>query len=296
MKVKRGVRIVIGAAVLALFGTIIFFSRSEWIPAGHVGVIYRANGGLRREIIPPRRVFVPWMSQLYVYPTMVQSAIYTNDPEEGSIKAADAVQVTTSDNANTPYDIAIWYHVEPNDVFKVFENFRGIPIEDIQAQHIRGAVRQAASNVGTEYDAFQLMGPKRGEASEKLKAALVQILGWKGITIDRAEFAGAFPNQDILARITGRVNSLTDLKISEIKQQIAKVQRDTAVIKAKAQAQAQQLASAQTKSRSLELLNVDTDISALEKWDGHLPAIQVKPGQNVMVTPDLLSSLRQGKK
>jgi regulator of protease activity HflC (stomatin/prohibitin superfamily) len=256
-------------------------------------VIYSANGGLQKEVISPRRVFVPWMSQLYVYPTLVKVAIYTNDPNLNRLKAADAIQVTTSDNANTPFDIAVWYTVQPNNVHTVFNSFRAIPIEEIQSQHIRAAVRQAASVVGTEYDAFQLMGPKRGEASVKLKDELVQIMERKGITILRAEFAGAYPSPDILARITSRVNSLTDLKISEIRQQIAKVQRDTAVIRATAQAKAQQIASSQTKDRSLDLLRLEADELALARWNGHLPPIQVRPGQNVVVTPDLLSSLQQ---
>ena len=98
----------------------------------------------------------------------------------------------------------------------------------------------------------------------------------------------------ITARITNRVNSLTELKISEIRQQIARVQRDTAVVKAQAEAKAQQLASAQTKDRSLELLRLEADQAALEKWNGHLPPVQVRPGQTVIVTPDVLAGLRGG--
>lgn len=290
--VKRGLGLVIGAALLGVLGWSVYISRAKWVPAGYVGVIYSANGGLQKEVIRPRRVFVPWMSQLYVYPTMVKCAIYTNDPSEGEIKSADAVQVTTNDNANTPFDIVVWYHVRPEDVELVFTSFRAIPIEDIQSQHIRGAVRQAASVVGTRYDAFELMGPKRGEASVELKEQLIQILSRKGITIDRAEFAGAYPTADITARITNRVNSLTDLKISEIKQQIARVQRDTAVIRAKAEATAQGLASAQTKDRSLDLLRLQADEAALEKWDGHLPPVQVRQGQTLVITPEVLSALK----
>jgi hypothetical protein len=288
---KRRLGCVAGLLVLGLciYGGVM--SRAQWVPAGNVGVIYSANGGLRPEVITPRRIFVPWMSQLYVYPTMVKAAIYTNDDVAGEVKGADAVQVTTNDNANTPFDIAVWYHVEAKDVHTVFNSFRAIPIEDIQSQHIRAAVRQAASVVGTEYDAFALMGPKRGEASEKLKTQLVGILGRKGITIDRAEFAGAYPSQDITARITSRVNSLTELKISAIKQQIAQVQRDTALISARANAEAQGMASAQTKDRSLDLLRLEADEAALEKWDGHLPSIQVKPGQTVVLTPDAIAAL-----
>jgi hypothetical protein len=293
MTVKRGLILLTTGVIIAGVGTSIYFSRSQWVPAGHVGLLYSATRGLDEKVIPPRRVYVPWLSQLYVYPTMVKAAIYTNDPAEGEVKAADAVQVTTSDNASTPFDVVVWYHVEPSNVRLVFESFRAIPIEEIQSQHIRAAVRQGASVVGTQYDAFQLMGPERAAASRKLTEQLQSVLARKGITIDRAEFAGAYPSKEILDRITNRINSLTDLKIAEIKQLIAQVQRDTAVIKAKAGAQAQQLASAQTKDRSLELLRLEATERALEKWDGHMPAIQVKPGQTVIVTPDVLSSLAQ---
>ncbi len=294
MKLKKRLATLAGLVVIGLMGLGFFLSRSRWVPAGHVGVIYSARGGLQQEVIPPKRVFVPWMSDLYVYPTMVKAAIYTNDPSQGEFKAADAIQVTTSDNANTPFDVVVWYSVKPENVHKVFESFRAIPIEEIQSQHIRAAVREAVNIVGINYDAFQLMGPKRGEASVKLKEQLVRLMERKGITIAGAEFAGAYPSKEILARITSRINSLTDLKIAEFRQQIAKVQRDTAVIKAQAQAKAQQIASSQTKDRSLDLLRLEADMAALEKWNGHLPPIQVKPGQTVIVSPEVLSSLRGG--
>jgi regulator of protease activity HflC (stomatin/prohibitin superfamily) len=294
MKLRRTVAMLVGGLLVVSIGAGIFFSRCQWVPAGHVGVIFSASGGLHKEVITPRRVFVPWMSQLYVYPTMLKAAIYTNDPGQGELKAADAIQVTTNDNANTPFDVVVWYSVKPDNVQLVFNSFRAIPIEEIQSQHIRGAVRGAVNTVGTKYDAFQLMGPKRGEASDMLKVELTKILERKGITIHKAEFAGASPSKELQDRITSRVNSLTELKISAIKQDIAKISRDTAVIKASAQAKAQQLASSQTKDRSLDLLKLEADEAALEKWNGHLPPIQTRPGQTVIVTPDVLNTLGRG--
>lgn len=296
MKLKKTIARTVAVTAVGLVGVGLYLSRCQWVPAGHVGVIYAANGGLRNEVITPKRVFVPWMSQLYVYPTMVKSAIYSNDPSQVGVKAADAIQVTTNDNANTPFDVVVWYSVKPENVHTVFSSFRAIPIDEIQAQHIRAAVREAVNGVGPNYDAFELMGPKRSEASARLATDLRKIMERKGITIDSAVFAGAYPSPEITARITNRVNSLTELKISEIRRQIAGVQRDTAVIKAKAQSKAQQLASSQTKDRSLVMLRLDADMAALEKWDGHLPPVQVKPGQTVLVTPDMLSALGRGNK
>jgi hypothetical protein len=295
MKLKKVVGRTAGLLLLGAIGFGIFWSRCQWVPAGHVGVIYAASGGLQKEVISPKRVFVPWMSQLYVYPTMVKAAIYTNAPDQGEVKSADAIQVTTNDNANTPFDVVVWYSVKPENVQLVFNSFRAIPIEEIQSQHLRAAVREAVNSVGPNYDTFQLMGPKRGEASIKLRDELKKIMERKGITINSAEFAGAYPSSEIMQRITNRVNSLTELKISEIRRQIALVQRDSAVIKATAQAKAQQVASAQTKDRSLDMLRMEADNAALEKWNGHLPPIQLKQGQTVIVTPEMLTAVQGGR-
>ena len=75
--------------LLIIAATMFFFSRSQWIDAGHVGIVYNANGGLdRSHVRPPERVFVGWGQRLYQYPTMLQNAIYTQDPKEGDEKAA----------------------------------------------------------------------------------------------------------------------------------------------------------------------------------------------------------------
>lgn len=288
-------KLVIGAGVLLgvfLVGWLIFNSFLQWIPAGNVGVLFHASGGLERKVYSPQRLFIPWMTTLYTYPTMEQSAIYTNDPEEGEVKSADAVKVTTNDNASTEFDIVVWYHIAPNDVLTVFDNYRGQPIEQIQSSVIRSAVRQQASNVGRDYDAFALMGSSRGEASQKLTAALKTELGARGITVDRAEFAGHSANPAILQRITAQVNAETDLKIAKIKQDIASKQKDIAITKATAEAEASRLKSQQTQAASLELLNIEADIDTLKKWDGHIPPIQAKPGQTIVVTPETLQALQ----
>ncbi|MCX6381875.1 MAG: SPFH domain-containing protein [Armatimonadetes bacterium] len=294
MKRFKLTRILFGAGVclvLFLIGFGIYNSFMRWIPAGHVGLLYRANGGLEKRIYRPQRIFVGWMTTLYTYPTKEQAAIYTNDTEEGEVKSADAVKVTTNDNANTDFDIVVWYHIAPDDVLKVFDNHRGQAIELIQSSVIRSAVRQAASNIGTQYDAFALMGEARGEASVKLTALLQQELGQRGITIDSAEFAGHSPSPAILTRITSQINAETDLNIAKTHQEVAKAKKIIAITLATAQAEASRLKSAQTQAKSLELLNIEADIAALKKWDGKVPPIQTRQGQSIVITPETLNAI-----
>ncbi len=295
MRLKK---ILIGGGLLVVAGAIGFGfwnSFNQWIPAGHVGVFYHADGGLERRVYPPRRVFVGWMNTLYTYPVMEQAAIYTNDPDEGEVKSADAVRVTTNDNANTDFDLVVWYHVEPNDVLKIFDNYRAQPLKQIQQTVIRASVRQQASVVGKDYDAFTLMGKGRSEASAKLTTLLRDELGSKGLTIDRAEFASPYPNDQIMQRITNQVNSETDLRIAEINNEKAIINKDIAITQAEAAAESSRLKSAQTQAKSLEILRLDSDIEAMKKWNGHVPPIKARAGQTVVITPETLQALTGGK-
>ncbi len=271
------------------------YSRLQWIPAGFVGVLYNASGGLENKVYKPQRLFVGPFQQLYLYPTKLQAAIYSQDPNFGEVRAADGVQITTSDTATTTFDVAVFYRVEPDSVFQAFKSFGPIRIEDIQIQHIRRAVREAANAVGTQYDVFQLLGPKREEASLALTVRLKEILAKKGITIEQSMLLSAKPAPDIEAKINARVNSYTQLTISRLLAQIAEVSRQTLITRAQAETLARTLQADQTKDKSLELLDLEMQEEAVEAWNGKLPAIQSQPGQTIILSGDAITALG-GKK
>src|SRR2546425_9474317 len=153
--VERPIPIVAG--LLIVLGAVVWgyrSSRSESIEAGHVAVIFFFNDTATTELYTPQRIFVPWFHQLYTYPTLTQAAIYTQDTTQGEQASADGIQVTTSDNAITTFDVVVYYRVQPQDVFTVFREFGAMPIDVIQRVHIRRAVKDACQAVGTQSDAF----------------------------------------------------------------------------------------------------------------------------------------------
>ena len=296
MKVKNTLASLFVFLVLFVIGWGVWFSMHEWVPAGNVGVLYHANGGLENKVYSPRWMFVPPMTQLYTYPVKEQAAIYCNDTQEGEDRAADAVRVTSNDASNTDFDIVVYYHIEPNDVLKIFNNNRGQPIKTIQSTVIRASVRQQASIVGKDYDAFALMGKSREEASEKLTNLLKKELIVNGITVDNAYFATSYPNEQIQQRIVNQVNAETDLNIAKIDKDKASVNKDIAIIRAQASAEASRLKSAQTQTKSLELMELETKIAAMRKWNGHLPPVKVQQGQTVIITSETLNALQGGRR
>ena len=285
---KKVTRIALAAvlAPLAVYGLIL--SRTEWIPAGHVGLVYDASSGLRNEVYEPRALLIGFRQQLYIYPTRLQAAIYSQDPTAGENKAADGILVTTNDNANTTFDVTVIYRIPKENVKAVFNAFGTRPVEDLQRTIIRRTVKEAANEVGVQYDLFALMGPKRQEASEKLTRIVRDRLGPRGFEIEIAMLGASYPSNDIQSKITSRVNSYVELEISRLKRQIAEIERGIAVVSGGAQASAAKISSSSTKDRSIELLKLEATQAALEKWDGHLPEISPKAGQSVFITPEML--------
>ncbi|MEI8281024.1 MAG: SPFH domain-containing protein [Armatimonadota bacterium] len=270
-------------------------SRLDWIPAGHVGIVYDANKGIVPEVYKPSAIFIGWRQQLYTYPTRLQAAIYTEDPSAGELKSADGILITTNDNASTTFDVVVLYRVKPEDVMNVFNSFGAVPIDEIQRNFIRRAVKEAANDIGTQFDLFSLMGAKRMEASTKLSELLKSKLISKGITIEAAMLGGCYPSQDIQQKIASRVNSYVELEISRLKREIAEIDRQVAIVKGEANATAAVMTAGAAKDRSIELLRLDTAELAIEKWDGALPAISPKSGQTVLLTQDLMRQLQGNK-
>lgn len=293
-------KIGIGCAGLVLLLAMcfaVFQARSQWIDAGHVGIVYNANGGLdRSKELLPQRVFVGWGQRIYQYPTMLLNAIYTQDTEEGEQKSADGVLVTTKDNQNTVFDISVIYRVKKEDVYKAFDSFGPISIIDVQILHIRRALKEAANNIGTQYDVFELMGPKREEASKKLTTEMQRLLSYKGITVELATFCTCEPTADLQNKINSRVNAYTDLQISTIRSQIAEIDRQTSVVLAEANQKARQISASKTQGTSLEMLQLQADEAAIEKWDGSLSPIQQTPGQTIVIGSGEMQRLTGGVK
>ena len=246
----------------------------QWIPAGYVGVKYNSRSGVdRSQIYTPQAVFTGMFDQVYLYPTKIQNAVYSQDPNAGEVKAADGIQITTNDTANTTFDVSVLYRIEKDNVFKVLDTFGVLPIEQIQAQHIRRAVKEEASVVGNQYNVYQLMSDNRAEASEKLTEQLKKKLGPKGITILHAFILSAYPSESLVKKIHNNVNSVTGIQIAELDQAIAAKQNEINVVNASAQQQAQKITGSGTGTKSLEIIDLELAQKAAERWKGHLPAV-----------------------
>ncbi len=283
-----------GAAVgLGLASWIFYESRSVWIDAGYVGILYNASTGVSPTPIKPGRTFVGWRQQLFVFPTKLMSAKYVQDADEGEQKVADGILITTSDNANTTFDVCVIYRISEANVIKVFNSFGPVDVQTIQANHLRRAIKDVVNEIGPKYEVFDLMGPKRAEFCDLATKALRARMLSKGIEIDSLMLMTAYPANETMEKITRRVNQYTEYDIAVLRKQIAEVTRQTNVITANARMLAARATSATAKDKGLEQLQLQADEEALEKWDGHLPPIRTGSGQTVIVDSNMIQTLQR---
>ena len=279
-KLKAGC---LALAAVPLVAFVFYNVSARWIPAGEVGLVYNASGGLVDRVYRPQRLFLtPWQ-RLYTYPTKIQAAIYTSDPSYGEEKTADGILVTTSDNAQTAYDVVVYYRITPDSVVTAFKAFGPIPVEDIQSGHIRRFVKEAVNAVGTEYDVFALMGPKRQEACEKVQARLREELGRRGIDIEHVFLVSPEPVGEVGSKIAARVNAYTQLATSKLRSQIATLDSQIAVLRGKTEARARSIVASGTNANSITMQKLELAEAAVDAWNGVLPPIQPNGKQTIIV-------------
>ncbi len=270
--------------VVALIGWTYYRLNLQWIPAGYVGIRFNARSGAdRTRLYQPQAYFTGPFEQFYLYPTRIQNAVYTQDPTAGEAKSADGILVTTNDTANTTFDVSVIYRIDKENVFKAFDTFGPIPIETIQSQHIRRAVREESSVVGNQYDVYALMGPKRVDASQMLTERLRGKLAPKGITIIQAMILNAYPSQDLVTKIHNNVNSVTGVQIATLNQQIATTQNLINIVNAQATQEAQRITGSGTVAKSLDIIDLELAEEAAKKWNGSLTKIQGGGNKSVIV-------------
>ena len=276
-------------AGLAVWGFI--ESRSAWIDAGFVGILYDASSGVQPKPLKAGRVFVGWRQRLYTFPTKLMSAKYVQDASEGEQKVADGILITTSDNANTTFDVCVIYRIPEENAIQVFNSFGPIDVETIQANHLRRAIKDVVNEIGPKYDVFELMGPKRGEFNQLATESLKKRMSTNGIAIDSLMLMTAYPAPETMEKITRRVNQYTEYDIAILRRQIAEVSRQTNVITAQARMTATKLTSATAIDKGLEQLQLQADEDAIEKWDGHLPEIRTGGNQTMIIDGSTLAAL-----
>jgi hypothetical protein len=265
----------------------------KWVPSGQVAIVYRANQGIDRSGVlkPGLHVRGP-LDELIMAPTNVVAANYTNDADFATdVRAADSIEVTTRQGL-IQFDVLVLYRVLDEDVWKVFDNFARKPIEEIQAGRVRREIKNVANDVASQFYLEELIGDKRDDANRQFTSDLRGALKPLGFTVERAYFVTAYPSEQLGSQFLNIEVADILRQIAALDAQAAERQKTIALITANAQNRASALIAAQTTQKSLELQELEVELTEAKKWDGSKIKVDTTGLTSVLIDPKALGAVK----
>lgn len=245
----------IGFGVIGFIILIIAFSAFGTVRAGNVGIKTRF-GNVVGTVDPGLYFKIPMIEHVTSMDVQTQK-----DQADATAASNDLQSVTAT--------VAVNYHVEPQDAFKIFSNIGA----DYADRVISPAIQESVKSVTANYTAEQLI-TEREKVRDDILSLLTSKLQVYGVQTDSLNIVNfAFSDQfnsAIEAKVTAQQNALAAQ--NKLVQVQAEAQQTVAT--AKAQAEAIQIQAQAINSQG----GADyVQLQAVKAWDGHLPATFV-PG------------------
>lgn len=273
------------------------------IGPGRVGIKVDLAGSQRGvEELPIRTgwVFYSFLSSTIVeYPTSVQTAKWTHDPNEGS-QNNEEMSFNTKDGLTVYGDLSVSYHLDSSKVPAFYVKFRNDDINQFTHGFLRNVARDAINRTGSQYTVQEVMGEKKSELELNSRAELQRQVGDIGVVIDQFGFIGSpRPPQSVIDSINAKVQAQ---QIAVQKQnELVQSQADAAKLVAAAEGQAKAqvaVANGEAESNRVRAASISPNIIEwqklavtdrwITKWNGQVPQVQTGangPGMLLDITP-----------
>lgn len=267
-------RIVTGA--VALFAVLLLLPNTfTYVNPGFVGiVIHRAGGGVDAVPLGPGvHGRIPFATGIEEYPVFLKTLVLSRNPAEGS-STNDEINVNSVEGQPLSLDVSLSFQIDPGQTPKLYTTFR-TDINQITHGYVKQTIRQALQEVvGTEPIA-EVIGPKKAEATNRVRTLIAQRLQPLGFEVKQFTINELRAPQQVMDAINQK-NVMQQQALTaqnELQKNTFNAQGDS--IKAAGSAKAiSALAEAQARANQLLSQSITPTLVQYEiakKWDGKLP-------------------------
>lgn len=281
--------VVKGLSLFVMMGAMLPELGCTHVPAGHVGIeIDSCSGaGVEPKAVPVGYHTVGPCTSIVSYPTFVQTAIWSKNPNEGH-PMNEEITFTNADQMQIAVDVSLAYQLVPDKVPAFYAKFRADDLDSFTHGFLRNLAREKFDTVAGKYKIEQIMGDNATFLKE-VRDNLQKDLDPYGIGISQFGLVGApRPPQTVIDSINAKAMATQkslqielELRQSEAtaKKTIAQAEGDAAAVRIHAEAQSyanQKLASS--------LSEVLVRYKQIEKWNGVLPTVEGNGGMLLNMT------------
>lgn len=224
----------------------------SFIPANTVGIKYSAISGVSQNTLGEGLAFKSPLDKVYLIDTTTQE------------RTVEKVSVQTKDAQWVSMDVNVKYSVNKSNAFKVFKNYKNL--DNLQTNLIANATQRAIEEITTQYNIMDVLGEKRNTIYTNIEQKLKELLATEGVDLKFITIKDTDAGTDIEKAIADEAVAAKTVETAKQKQEQAKIEAETKLIKAKGEAEAN---AVKTKALTDEVLIE----MYLNKWDGKLPTV-----------------------
>jgi regulator of protease activity HflC (stomatin/prohibitin superfamily) len=280
--------------------TLLFTLGCTRIEPGYVGIKVNLSGsdkGVQDLPLVNGWVFYnPMGTSILEYPTFVQTAQWTKDPNEGSPNNEE-ITFNSKENLVISADISLSYSVAREKVPAFYVKYRSDDLMNFTHGFMRNVSRDAFNEVGGRYAVEDLLGPKKELFLNEVKDRVNKHMAAVGVVLDQFGFIGApRPPENVIKAINAKIaatqaaiqseNELRQAEAEakktiaraegEAKSQVARAEGSakSKVALAEGEAKANQLLAQSVTPSLLEWRRLAIQEQAVTRWDGKRPTVE----------------------
>lgn len=253
---------------------------------GYVGIkvnMYGGNRGVQdMTLVTGRVAYNPFTTRVLEWPTFVQTAAWTSNPQEGRENRNDEITFNSKEGLVISADVSLSYQLDPSKIPHFYVQFRTDNLDVFTHGYLRNVARDAFNEEAAHLTAEELYSTKKEDFLTAVRARINASVDTFGVRLDQFGFIGAprLP-QNVVEALNGKIQAIQDAQTALNKLQQIKAEAEQRVAAAEGEAQANALL---TRSLTPELIRWRTLMiqqDAVAKWNGVLPVYTTGGGSNV---------------
>ena len=285
-------------ALIVLFVFSLFVLRVTRIEAGHVGVEINLAGNQRGASEIPIRtgwvVYSPLRTQIFEFPTYVQTVKWTRDTSEGH-PINEEMGFNSKEGMEIFVDVSLSYAIDPQKAPDFYVKYRISDLEMFTHGILRDIVRNSLNEVASTFTVEDIYGERKAEFLSRVQAMIEQKVAPVGVSIQQFGFIGAPRVPQVIATaITAKAQAIQQAERArnelattqaEAAKKIAEADGDakSMVTRAQGEADANRIRQNSLTPQLLELRRIENEQALIEKWNGALPEVEAGQGSGMIL-------------
>lgn len=259
MKKKTGIIGAITLAAILIIVLIIVCSCVEKVPNGYAGIIYSMNGGVQDNVMGQGYKVLSPTQSMSLFTISNEQLLLTKDSRDGS-QEDESFKVPTSDNASIAVSFQMTYRFTKDKLVDTYKAYK-MDGKDIVNNRVRTVLKSRVSEVTTTYSLMDLYSGDRATIND----AITEYLNEKfqdqyGLEVIDASIIDVHPDSKLQTAIDNRVEAQQKADQAKAEQNTAKVEAETALLKAQNEAEIK-MVEAKAKA-DVELIEAEAEAKA----------------------------------